>query len=124
MIRTHPLTACRCTSGCCSSCERRWRRLSDCRTSYDSPLIDGHRGKLGAFPEGGLFMIGSRSRVILTAASAVVLGLAAVGCRKNQGGEVHSRTQDQTVRPDGTAVQTRSQVRETPSGATVQETQT
>ena len=69
-------------------------------------------------------MNGSRSRVILTAASVVVLGLAAVGCQKNKGGEVHSRTQDQTVRPDGTAVQTRTQVRETPSGSTVRETQT
>ena len=28
------------------------------------------------------------------------------------------------MRPDGTAVQTRTQVRETPSGSTVQETQT
>lgn len=67
-------------------------------------------------------MIGSRSQVILTAASAVLFGVVAVGC--NGGGEVKSRTQDQEVRPDGTAVQTRSQVRETPSGSTVKETQT
>lgn len=67
-------------------------------------------------------MIGSRSRVIVTAASAVLIGLAAVGCKSK--GEVESRSQDQTVRPDGTAVQTRTQVRETPSGAKVQETQT
>ena len=69
-------------------------------------------------------MIGSRSRVILTASSAVLLGVVAVGCQNKDGGEIKSRTQDQEVRPDGTAVQTRSQVRETPSGATVQETQT
>ena len=66
-------------------------------------------------------MIGTR--VTLTAASAVLLGLAAVGCQ-NGNGEVKSRTQDQEVRPDGTAVQTRSQVRETPGGTTVRETQT
>ena len=65
-----------------------------------------------------------RSRVILTAASAVVLGLAGAGCKSSGEGEVKSRTQDQSVQPDGTAVQTRTQVRETPSGATVQETQT
>jgi hypothetical protein len=70
-------------------------------------------------------MIRSRSRVILTAASAVVLGLAAVGCQHDKSeGEVTARTQNQEVRPDGTAVQTRTQVRETPSGATVKETQT
>ena len=66
-------------------------------------------------------MIGSRK--IVTAASAVLLGVAAVGCQ-NKGGEVKSRTQDQEVRPDGTAVQTRSQVRETAGGSTVRETQT
>ena len=69
-------------------------------------------------------MTGIRSRVILTAASAV-LSVVAVGCQSDGGsGEVQSRTQDQEVRPDGTAVQTRSQVRETDSGATVRETQT
>lgn len=70
-------------------------------------------------------MTRSRSRVILTAASAVFLGMAAVGCQhdKNEG-EVTARTQNQEVRPDGTAVQTRTQVRETPSGTTVRETQT
>lgn len=66
-------------------------------------------------------MIGSRK--IVTAASAVVLGVAALGCQ-NRGGEVKSRSQDQEVRPDGTAVQTRTRVRETPSGSTVRETQT
>jgi hypothetical protein len=57
-----------------------------------------------------------------TAAAAVLFGVVAVGCHDE--GTVHSRTQDQTVKPDGTAVQTRSQVRETPSGTTVRETQT
>ena len=69
-------------------------------------------------------MTRSRSRVILTAASAVLLGVVAVGCQNKNGGEVKSRTQDQGVRSDGTAVQTRTQVRETPSGSTVRETQT
>ena len=69
-------------------------------------------------------MIRSRSQVILTAASAVLFGVVAVGCQNKDGGEVKSRSQDQEVRPDGTAVQTRTQVRETPSGSTVQETQT
>ena len=68
-------------------------------------------------------MIGSR--VVLTAASAALIGVAAVGCKSNKNeGEVKARTQDQTVRPDGTAVQTRTQIRETPSGQTVRETQT
>lgn len=65
-----------------------------------------------------------RSRVILTASSAVLLGVATLGCQNKNGGEVKSRTQDQSVQPDGTAVQTRTQVRETPSGSTVRETQT
>jgi hypothetical protein len=67
-----------------------------------------------------------RSRVFLTAASAVLFGVVAVGCQSDGGteGEVVSRSQDQDVRPDGTAVQTRSQVRQTPDGTTVRETQT
>ena len=68
-------------------------------------------------------MIGIRSRVVLAAASAV-FGIVAVGCQNDGGGEVISRTQDQDVRPDGTAVQTRTQVRETDTGARVRETQT
>ena len=67
-------------------------------------------------------MFNDRSRV-LTAAAAVLFGVVAVGCQSDEG-MVHSRTQDQTVRSDGTAVQTRSQVRETPEGTTVKETQT
>lgn len=67
-------------------------------------------------------MIDSRSRVIVTAVSAVLVGMVAVGCKSQ--GEVEQRTQKQEVRPDGTEVQTRSQVRETPGGAKVQETQT
>jgi len=50
-----------------------------------------------------------RSRFILTASAAVFCGLVAVGCQKDHdSGTVQSRTQDQTVRPDGTAVQTRT----------------
>lgn len=67
-------------------------------------------------------MFNSRSRVV-TASAAVLFGAVAVGCQSEEG-TVHSRTQDQTVRSDGTAVQTRSQVRETPEGTTVKETQT
>jgi len=37
---------------------------------------------------------------------------------------VENQSENQEVRPDGTAVQTRTQTRQTPSGATVQETQT
>ena len=69
-------------------------------------------------------MAGIRSRLFLTAASAV-FSVMVVGCQSDGGsGEVTSRTQDQEVQADGTAVQTRTQTRETPSGATVQETQT
>ena len=67
-------------------------------------------------------MFNSRSDLV-TAAAAVLFGVVAVGCQSNEG-NVHSRTQDQTVKADGTAVQTRSQVRETPEGTTVRETQT
>lgn len=61
------------------------------------------------------------SRSIVIAASAVLLGVVAVGCKN---GKVEERTQNQEVRSDGTAVQTRTQVRETSSGAKVQETET
>ena len=68
-------------------------------------------------------MFNVRSSMV-TAAAAVVIGLVSVGCQKDHDeGEVHSRTQDQTVRPDGTQVQTRTQYRDTSSG-TVRETQT
>ena len=40
------------------------------------------------------------------------------------GGKVIDRDQQQTVSPDGSAQRTRTQVRQTPSGATVRETQT
>jgi len=66
-------------------------------------------------------MFNSRSYWV-TASAAGLFGVVAGGCHNDEG-TVHSRTQDQTVRSDGTAVQTRSQVRETPEG-TVRETQT
>jgi hypothetical protein len=53
--------------------------------------------------------------------SAALLGALAVGC---ESGKVKDQSQHQEVRPDGTAVQVRTQTRETPSGATVKETQT
>jgi hypothetical protein len=66
-------------------------------------------------------MEGSKTRQVMTAASAVLFGVIAAGC---QNGEVKERSQHQEVRPDGSAVQVRTQTRETPSGATVKETQT
>ena len=64
-------------------------------------------------------------------ASTVVLAALAGGCQNDSGsssssgsgGRVISRTQNQDVTPGGTAVQTRTQVRETPSGERVRETQ-
>ena len=60
-------------------------------------------------------------QIAATLASAMVLGALGAGC---QSGEVKEQSQHQEVRPDGTAVQVRTQTRETPSGATVRETQT
>lgn len=46
--------------------------------------------------------------------------LTAAGCST-----VHDQNESQTVSPDGTkATETRSQIRDTPSGATVKETET
>jgi hypothetical protein len=60
--------------------------------------------------------------------SVVALTALAGGCQNDRGssdgdGRVISRTQHQDVTPGGTAVQTRTQVRETPSGERVRETQ-
>ena len=62
------------------------------------------------------------------------LALALAGCESmgggdkgsanTSGGKVIDRDQQQTVSPDGSAQRTRTQVRQTPSGATVRETQT
>ena len=46
------------------------------------------------------------------------------GSANTSGGKVIDRDQQQTVSPDGSAQRTRTQVRQTPSGATVRETQT
>ena len=63
---------------------------------------------------------------------AGALGLSAlVGCQNDHGstassdsnGKVVARTQHQDVTPEGTAIQTRTQIRETPSGQVVRETQ-
>ena len=74
------------------------------------------------------------------ALAIVAVGLTgAVGCQSDgssasvnasaapaneRGGRVIDRSQGQTVNPDGSAVRTRTQLRQTPSGATIQETQT
>jgi hypothetical protein len=46
------------------------------------------------------------------------------GQSSTSGGKVIDRDQQQTVSPDGSAQRSRTQVRQTPSGATVRETQT
>jgi hypothetical protein len=74
---------------------------------------------------------------VLGAVSALSLAALAGGCQNDRGtstsrtsyssdsdnGRVISRTQSQDVTPGGTAVQTRTQIRETPSGERVRETQ-
>ena len=63
-------------------------------------------------------------------ASTMALGVLA-GCQNDGGssasgdggGKVISQTQNQDVTPGGTAIQTRTQVRQTPSGEVVRETQ-
>lgn len=65
-------------------------------------------------------------------AIALPLALAAAGCenmggnknRPESGGRVIDRDQSQTTSPDGSAQRTRTQVRQTPSGATIRETET
>lgn len=56
------------------------------------------------------------------------LTLAIAGCESmngdKNGGAVKDRDQSQHTNPDGSQVRTRSQVRETPSGETVRETET
>ena len=49
---------------------------------------------------------------------------ATAGTAQERGGKVVDRSQGQTVNPDGTATRTRTQLRQTPSGTTVRETQT
>jgi hypothetical protein len=75
----------------------------------------------------------SKATFVLGAASALALA-ALAGCQNDRGsstsnsdsggnGRVVSRNQTQDVTPGGTAVQTRTQVREMPSGERVRETQ-
>ena len=64
---------------------------------------------------------------VVSLGAALLLGTAAIGCQSNgneSGGKVQNQTQNETVRPDGTAVQERTRTRQTSSGATVQETET
>lgn len=65
--------------------------------------------------------------------AALAIALGAVGCEntgnkagtaQERGGRVIDRSQGQTVSPDGTATRSRTQMRQTPSGTTVRETQT
>ena len=71
------------------------------------------------------------------ALSVLAVGLTGFGCESNsnngnatpaaaneRGGKVLDRSQGQTINPDGSAVRTRTQVRQAPSGAMIQETQT
>ena len=74
----------------------------------------------------------SKATFAFGAASALTLA-ALAGCQNDRGsssssnsdsgGRIISRNQTQDVTPGGTAVQTRTQVRETPSGERVRETQ-
>ena len=66
----------------------------------------------------------------LAAASTTALALLSAGCQNDRSasssssdGRVVSETQRQDVTPGGTQVQTRTQVRETPSGQRVRETE-
>ncbi len=63
--------------------------------------------------------MGYKSFVVLCGAA---LTLASVGTGCN--GKVREQEQTQTVRPDGTAVQEQTRIRETPSGTVVKETAT
>ena len=69
--------------------------------------------------------------------AAVGIALAGAGCEQmgggnkstagtahEKGGKVIDRSQGQNVNPDGSAVRTRTQMRQTPSGTVVRETQT
>jgi hypothetical protein len=69
------------------------------------------------------------------ALASLALAVAGFGCESSSqssnssdaqlsGGKVVDRDQQQTSSPDGSGKRVRTQVRETPSGATVQETQT
>lgn len=73
----------------------------------------------------------SKATFIRGAASAVALAALVGGCQNengssassDSGGKIISRNQTQDVTPGGTAVQTRTQVRETPSGEQIRETE-
>jgi hypothetical protein len=75
----------------------------------------------------------SKATFVLGAASILALAAFGGGCQNDKGsastssdtsgGRVISQNQTQDVTPEGTAIQTRTQVRETPSGQQVRETQ-
>jgi hypothetical protein len=61
---------------------------------------------------------------LFTSVLLAIVGCENMGGGKDGGGTVHDRKQTENVNPDGSATRERSQMRETPSGATVKETQT
>ena len=61
---------------------------------------------------------------VWVSSASLVLSAAGLGCQNSGGGRTIDQDQSQTVQPDGTAVQTRTRTRETPSGTTVRETET
>jgi hypothetical protein len=74
----------------------------------------------------------NKATLVWGAASALALAAMAGGCQNDKGstatsdssgGKIISQNQTQHVTPGGTAVQTRTQVRETPSGEHVRETE-
>ena len=65
---------------------------------------------------------GDSDRSVRASGSMGTSGTA--GTAYERGGRVVDRSQGQTVSPDGTATRTRTQLRQTPSGTTVRETQT
>jgi hypothetical protein len=74
----------------------------------------------------------SKATFVWGAASALALAAMAGGCQNDKGstattdssgGKIISQNQTQDVTPGGTAIQTRTQVRETPSGEQIRETQ-
>ena len=69
----------------------------------------------------------SNATAVRGVAAAVSMAVLA-GCQNDSsstesGGRVISQTQHQDVTPEGTQIQTRTQVRETPSGQQIRETQ-
>ena len=69
------------------------------------------------------FVLGVASTMALAALAGCQDDGGASTASGDGGGKVISQTQNQDVTPGGTAIQTRTQVRQTPSGEVVRETQ-